>query len=64
MCCHEFFSVQMKSQPWRKTWWKGEGYEKLSTRQCKVDIDKVSLTQEEEEFTEDEDDENQLFTKT
>jgi hypothetical protein len=54
----------MKSQPWRKSWWKGEGYEKLSTRQCKVDIDKVSLTQEEGEYTEDEDDEDQLFTKT
>jgi len=52
----------MKSQPWRKSWWTAEGYEKLSTRQCKVDVDKVSLTQGEE-YTEDED-EDQLFTKT
>jgi hypothetical protein len=58
-------SVQMKSQPWRKSWRKGEGYEKLSTLQCKVDVDKVSLTQEVE-YTDDDDDDNddQLFTKT
>ena len=54
----------MKSQPWRKKWRKGEGYEKLMTRRCKVDVDKVSLTQEEGEYTDDEDDEDQLFTKT
>lgn len=53
----------MKSQPWRKSWRKGEGYRKLSTIQCKVDVDKVSLTQEEE-YTEDDDDEDQLFTKS
>jgi hypothetical protein len=52
----------MKSQPWRKSWWAAEGYQMLSTRQCKVDVDKVSLTQEEE-YTEDEDEEK-LFTKT
>lgn len=57
-----FTVLQMKSQPWRKSWWTAEGYEKLSTRQCKVDIDKISLTQEEE-YSEDED-EDQLFTKT
>jgi hypothetical protein len=64
MCCHEFVSIQVKCQPWRKSCRKGEGYEKLSTRQCKVNIDEVPLTQEEGESSDDEEDQDRLFTKT